>query len=70
MLALNMKRVSVEIQCPWCHSSPETDTHVLFKCEFARKVWFTSGVQQLIQTTVDSNAATILGKIFEVGTRE
>ena len=45
MVALQMKRVNVGPQCPCCHTSQETDTHVLFMCDFARTVWFSSGLQ-------------------------
>lgn len=44
------KGVSINTRCPWCHNAEETDVHVLFSCEFAKTVWYTVGLSQVVQT--------------------
>lgn len=48
--ALAGKGVSINTRCPWCHNAEETDVHVLFSCEFAKTVWYTVGLSQVVQT--------------------
>ena len=43
-VALLVKRVQINIKCPWCLVNNEDATHVLFDCSFARKVWNNMGL--------------------------
>lgn len=36
---LSRRRVSVGVECEICYQHPETVTHVLWECPFARNVW-------------------------------
>lgn len=36
--ALAIKHVNVIANCPRCHSGLETDSHILFECDFAKIV--------------------------------
>uniref|UniRef100_A0A803Q666 Reverse transcriptase n=1 Tax=Cannabis sativa TaxID=3483 RepID=A0A803Q666_CANSA len=38
-LQLNTKYVHVDLTCPMCNTEPESITHVLFRCNFARSCW-------------------------------
>ncbi|XP_074327489.1 uncharacterized protein LOC141665402 [Apium graveolens] len=65
-----MKYVVVDSRCPWCHSHLEFDTHVLFACDFARIVWYNSGIQQLVQVVPGEMEAMTIMRAFEIYTRE
>lgn len=68
--ALTIKRVAETGQCPWCRNEIETDTHVLFTCDFARSVWYSAGLQQRVQALGQEAAFTIFLRIFETCTQE
>ncbi|KAL8106740.1 hypothetical protein AgCh_023486 [Apium graveolens] len=68
--ALLIKRVVEHGQCPWCRHSSETDSHVLFTCDFARSVWYSAGLQHIIQASPQETAAMIFLRIFEHCNRE
>ncbi|KAF4393941.1 hypothetical protein G4B88_025910 [Cannabis sativa] len=36
--------IHVDLTCPLCTKSPESTSHVLFGCEFARSCWNISSV--------------------------
>ncbi|KAM6594852.1 hypothetical protein CsatA_002555 [Cannabis sativa] len=38
-LQLTTKHVHVDLTCPMCNIEPESITHVLFRCNFARSCW-------------------------------
>uniref|UniRef100_A0A803NZS4 Reverse transcriptase n=1 Tax=Cannabis sativa TaxID=3483 RepID=A0A803NZS4_CANSA len=38
-LQLTTKHVHVDLTCPMCNIEPESTTHVLFRCNFARSCW-------------------------------
>lgn len=67
---LASKQVVQNIQCPWYWSEIETDTHVLFTCDFARTVWHTVGLQQVIQALPHETAFMIFCRVFEKCTNE
>ncbi|KAM6593434.1 hypothetical protein CsatA_001137 [Cannabis sativa] len=41
---LSNKHIHVDLTCPLCTKSPESTSHVLFGCEFARSCWNLSSV--------------------------
>lgn len=69
-VALTAKHVQMNVRCPWCHAGDEDDVHVLFSCEFAKSVWATSGVNDIIQVLPGEKVFDILQRIFSAGTRE
>lgn len=68
--ALHIKRVVDNGHCPWCRNEIETDKHVLFTCNFARSVWYSAGLQHVIQGSGLESAAMILLCLFEVCNRD
>lgn len=64
--ALASKQVVQNAKCPWCWRVVETDTHVLFTCDFAQTVWHTAGLQQVIQALPHETAFMIFRRVFEV----
>lgn len=68
--ALNMKKVEISEECPWCHREVETDAHVLFDCDFAKTSWIGTGLQHLIQMASNDKAFEVLVKAFSSATRE
>ncbi|XP_074378029.1 uncharacterized protein LOC141719551 [Apium graveolens] len=70
MHALQMKHVNLSAQCPWYYNEVKYDTHVLFTCDFARTVWFSFGIQQLVQVWPNDTAAMVIMRSFEGCNRE
>ncbi|XP_074378628.1 uncharacterized protein LOC141720172 [Apium graveolens] len=68
--ALSSKQIVQSVQCPWCRSGIETDTHVLFTCNFARTVWNMTGVQQVLRLLPQEPAFRNLLESFATATRE
>lgn len=68
--ALAVKQVVANTQCPWCQHAVETDTHVLFTCDFARTVWYSAGMQVVMQVSPHDTAFMILVRLFETCTKE
>lgn len=64
-VALSSKQI---VHCA-CWNEIETDTHVLFTCDFARTVWAMTEVQQGLQVLPYESAFKSLLKTFEVCTR-
>ena len=52
---LYRRRVAVESTCKFCRQHPETETHLLWECPFARNVWSLAGgrVQKCINNARD-----------------
>lgn len=69
-MALASKHVDLNVRCQWCHSDVETDVHVMFLCDFAKTVWLSSGVSQLVQCTISELPCQIFTRVFEQGTRD
>lgn len=69
MEALARKCVNVNLQCPWCHSAPESDTHVLFTCDFAKTVWLGTGLHHLVQVLPQDTTFLVLRNLFSACTR-
>lgn len=68
--ALVTKHVEVSIMCPWCHSANETDTHVLFECDFARTVWNMTGMASTVQHQSSDSAGMVIRNVFDKYLRE
>lgn len=68
--ALAVKKVVENAQCPWCRREVETDAHVLFACDFARSVWFSAGLQHIVQFSQSEPAFMVIRRIFEACTKE
>ncbi|XP_074352984.1 uncharacterized protein LOC141692144 [Apium graveolens] len=68
--ALILKRISIDIMCPWCHSKAETDGHVLFSCDFARTVWAIAGMGQVLQCSSYESAGIIIRRAFDTFSKE
>lgn len=68
--ALVMKQVNISVLCPWCHSAPETDTHILFACDFANTVWSLAGMTSLVQHNSYDNAEVVIRHAFDRCSRE
>lgn len=62
--ALSMKHVDIEAVCPWCRSVMENDVHVLFECDFARTMWQTSGMHDLVEVMPDDTALSVFSRCF------
>lgn len=45
---LTQKHVDISPQCAWCQNHAEDVVHVLFQCCFAREVWESTGLQNLV----------------------
>lgn len=65
-----MKRVEIDVGCPWCHREAETDRHVLFECGFAKTIWLGTCLEHLIQPTGNEMAFEVLLKAFSSANRE
>ncbi|KAL1827804.1 hypothetical protein ACET3Z_006216 [Daucus carota] len=68
--ALATKQVNISILCPWCHSETETDTHVLFSCEFAKTVWSLAGMSMMVQHSPHDSAFMVIRRVFDECSRE
>lgn len=68
--ALAMKKVDVDVLCPWCHSTVENDVHVLFECDFAKTVWRNSDVHDLIKVVQGDTVFAVLSRCFSTCTRD
>lgn len=59
--ALVMKYVNIEAaSCPWCHREAETSVHVIFLCDFAKTVWLTVGMAQLVNCFAYETSSAVL----------
>ena len=65
-----MKHVNIDIMCPWCHLEPETDTHVLFLCEFAKIVWHMTGMNLMANHSAHESAAMVIRRVFDSYSQE
>lgn len=68
--ALTVKQAVESAQCPWCRSGVETDTHVLFTCDFARTMWLSAGLQNIIHVSLSDTAFMVLERILHTCTRD
>lgn len=68
--ALVTKFVNVEAACPWCHREVETGVHVMFLCDFARTLWLSTGLSQLVNCLASETPGVVLDRVFEQCTRE
>lgn len=62
-MALIMKRVQVNIKCPWCLDKDEDATHVLFDYSFARSVWTPVGLKKISTTGYDGHITDIIQQL-------
>lgn len=69
-VALKTKMVQIDVKCSWCRMENEDDTHVLFTCSFAKSVWETTVVQDLIQVLPGDKVFDILQRIFANATTD
>lgn len=46
---LAKKRVQIQQVCSWCHLQVEDTVHTLFTCCFARELWRTIGLQEVVR---------------------
>lgn len=70
MLALASKQVQVNTRCPWCFMHNESDTHILFECDFAKTVWSTTAFHDHIRTTYTESCSVMLNRVFHTLNRE
>jgi hypothetical protein len=49
------KKISSSFSCQWCEDEPETGDHILWRCDFAQRVWSACSVP--IPTGVDANGS-------------
>lgn len=68
--ALVMKRVNVPITCSWCQGCEEDVIHVLFQCSFAREVWASAGVSNLVTVWPNETVLLVLKRVFQTATKE
>lgn len=68
--ALALKHVDVDVICPWCHGGLETNGHVLFECDFAKTVWRSSEVKDLIQFVPGDTVFDVINCCFSACTRD
>lgn len=57
---LIMKRVQINVKCPWCLVKDEDATHVLFDCSFARSVWNQMGLKDVNTTGYEGPVKEII----------
>lgn len=69
-VALAYKRVTIDKNCPWCHQTEETDTHLLFDCNFARSMWLCFGLKDDVQVGSGETVLNVLQRAFEYLTLE
>lgn len=68
--ALREKLVDLDVRCPWCYKEPETDVHVFFLCDFAKTVWFASGLTGLVQCSIDDRPCEVFSRLLDQVTGE
>lgn len=68
--ALRNKRVNVDVVYTWCRDQVETDIHVLFKCPFAKEIWLTMGLQNIVLADSADTVITILMRAFELSNEQ
>lgn len=64
------KRVHLDAKCQWCRTDDEDALHVLFKCSFAKAVWLTGGLQDLILVHQHHRVFDVLQRVFDIGTSD
>lgn len=69
-LALYLKHVQVNTRCPWCFMHNETDLHILFECDFAKKVWSMTTFHDQVRTNCTESCSAMLHQIFQNLNRE
>lgn len=57
---LASKHVNILDIFPWCHGGLESDTHVLFECDFAKIVWRTTGLYSLLNIAEYDRAVDVI----------
>ncbi|XP_074377883.1 uncharacterized protein LOC141719404 [Apium graveolens] len=69
-MALIVKRVQIDVRCPWCLTVAEDSTHVLFDCSFGRSVWASLGVNEVSSGGYSGSAFEIFRQIATVCDRD
>lgn len=64
------KRVEISSVCTWCLCRQEDEIHVLFDCSFARSVWTSLGMQELIPGDQGEQIVGKMQQIFNAYTRD
>lgn len=65
--ALAGKNVNVPMLCSWCQTCAENDIHVLFQCVFAREVWESAGLSNLVTVGPNDNVLAVMKRVFQIG---
>lgn len=68
--ALVDKHVDINVVCSWCHMAVEDDLHVLFKCCFARELWESMGLAELVNVEPNDTVMSVLKRIFQRGDQQ
>ncbi|XP_074351625.1 uncharacterized protein LOC141690750 [Apium graveolens] len=68
--ALALKRVNVPVMCPWCQLCEEDGVHVLFQCSFAREVWTTASLNNLVSVWPNETVLTVLKRMSQTASSE
>lgn len=68
--ALNVKHVNVSLVCTWCQNHTENAIHVLFQCEFAQKLWRSTGFQNIVTLLPHDTVMTVLQRVFDVNNKD
>ncbi|XP_074374534.1 uncharacterized protein LOC141714940 [Apium graveolens] len=68
--ALSLKRVNVPVMCPWCQLCEEDGVHVLFQCSFAREVWTTASLNNLVSVWPNETMLTVLKRMSQTASSE
>lgn len=66
---LLIKKVDISPICTWCHSYPEDAAHVLFTCCFARELWESTGLANLVLAGNESTAE-VIKRVFTTETTD
>ncbi|KAL8113302.1 hypothetical protein AgCh_020567 [Apium graveolens] len=62
---LVMKRVQINVKCPWCLVKDEDATHVLFDCSYARSVWTQMGLTDVSTAGYEGHITDIIQHFAE-----
>lgn len=69
-VALVRKHVPISSICSLCHVCHEDDLHILFDCCFAKEVWHTMGLQNLVQVNLNDTVMDVLKRASTMGTKD
>ena len=64
------KGVQVQQMCSWCHLQVEDTVHTLFSCCFARELWSTVGLQEVVKVEEGMTGMQVLKHAFHCGNME